>query len=581
MDAECLTRFAGICFEPASQNGLNEVFGVADFLATVAIFVVAYSLSDAKYKFRSSATSVSYRTVLFLATAFGGALLLISNIVFALHLHVPRFLNNPFYFQIAIAALFIAVISYWMYRAFVRPPVFTRSNAIPFARQVFRGIADGDQAELSACVYEVGRSARELVSEASRTESRRSLIAGGFEEYIPQGSQVASEILLLIGDRRFCKLVAKRMPWVAAEIFRAAGETQRNVRQLAQFSRNVSDEFFADPETAIHHEDDFYYSGLIGHLKPVSSAMFGNSKLIGRLAAAGGSPLHLLWLRHREWTLPSWKTYNKAVLIYFEDRLRCGVDTNVSTDLYQVFSGYRSVCNDLRVVNEMSDGDYYRSLPYGKFQEVVNFVLDGLSLLEKYNVIADRFPPKHNERFLPDDVYDHFVSISIDLFSSAGAVDTSDFRNWEIQHNTLWSKLMAEADSDVALAIFRKRLQRVIWWRVKDLSRLPDFQSARILAVCLNVLGFRMDHNVHRPVRTRAIKRLVVGWTKRNFLTIHSKYPTVAGACIGGTITFDEKNKRLVKTYSAYFDKEPAREYLDLDLPEEDTDTITSSVRRP
>ncbi|WHA40950.1 hypothetical protein [Agrobacterium larrymoorei] len=554
-----------ICFEKANKSEAGQVFGIADFLATVAIFVVAYSLSDAKYKFRNAVTRVSYRTILFYSTLVGGVALIVSNAVFALELPIPRALNNPLYFQIIIAAIFIGVIAYWMFKSFVRPPIFTKFNAVPFAQEVFRCIADGDQTELAACVNEVGRSARGLLREASRTETRRAIHAGGIEHYAPTSAKIASDILLLIGDRRFCRMVASRMPWVAVEIFRAAGELDGDVRRLAQFSRNVSDEFFADPESAIHHEDDGYYSGLIGYLKPVSSALYGNSKLIERLSDAGGSPLHLLWLRSDQWSIKSWKTYNEAVLLYLESKLKRGKGTYVATDLYQVFSGYRSLCRDLYLVNGMDDGEYYSSLAYQKFYEIVDFVREVLALLQKYNVTADPYPSMHDGHFFPDDIYDHLVDISLDLFSSAGSVDTPDFRNWVVQHNTLWSKLMAESDENYALDIYRKRLQRVLWSELSDLSRLPNFVSARILAVCLNVLGFRTDHDVHMPKRTRAFKRLILGWTKRNFLTLHSKYPSVAQSCIGGTITFDKDGGQLVKTYSSYFDKEPTREYLTLD----------------
>ncbi|WP_146258629.1 hypothetical protein [Agrobacterium rosae] len=562
-----MTKLLGICVEPASTNGNAQIFGIADFLATVAIFVVAYSLSDAKYKFRSAVSSVPYRLVLFYATVAGGIGLLLSNLWFAVELPIPRAINDPFIFQITIAALLISVLCIWMSRSFVYPPRFSKRNAIPFATEVFHGIADGDEAQLHACAYEVGRSVETLVREASRREVRRALMKGGFEHHIPETAHVASDILSLIGDRRFCRLVARRMPWVAAEIFRTAAQDAIDVRPLAQFSRNVSAEFFADVESAIHHEDDEFYSGLIGHLKPVSSAMFGNSVLIEKLSHVGGSPLQLLFMGHGEWTLTSWKTYHKAVLLYLGDRLKRDRSTYVSTAMYQIFSGYRHLGNDIRSVNDMSDAAYVQSLPYRKFNELVSFVRDAVELLNQHQVVADRFPSKHNGRFSPVDIYDHLSKIALDLFACAGAVNAPDFRSWTIHYNTLWYELLSEFNHTNAQNIFRKRLQRVIWDKVSDMSRIPDYQGAQILCVCLNVLGFRMDHKVYSPDGTMALKRLITRWARENFLTLYADYPVVAESCIGGTITFDKVENRLVKTYSAMFGTEPAREYLDLDPP--------------
>lgn len=567
MDESCLKRVLDICIVPAQTNDAAQIFGIADFLATVAIFVVAYSLSDATYKFRSAASSVPYKLVLFYATLAGGVGLLLSSFWFTLNLPIPRVLNDPFIFQISIAALLIGVLCIWMFRSFVRPPQFSHRNAIPFAREVFRGITDGDEAQLIACVHEVGRSAEAIVREASRREVRRAVIDGGLQYYIPDSAQVASEILSLIGDRRFCRVVARRMPWVAAEVFRAAAQDDADVRHLVQFSRNVSAEFFADVESAIHHEDDEFYSGLIGHLKPVSSAMFGNSRLVEKLATVGGSPLHLLFLGERDWPLKSWETYNKSVLLYLDSKLEKNAGTYVSTDMYQVFLGYKYVCNDLYLVNDMDDSTCYQSFQYRKFNEIVGFVRRAIDLLEKHSVVADRFPSRHNGRFFPQDLYDHLTKIALDLFASAGAVDTADFRNWSVQHNTLWSDLMPEFNNGKAQDVFRRRLQRVIWDQVSDMGRLPNFVGARVLSVCLNVLGFRMDHAVQKPIGTRALKRLINGWMRANFLTLHADYPMVAQACIGGTISFDKDNNRLVKTYRASLGKEPAREYLYLDPP--------------
>ncbi len=437
----CNFIWLGICFEPATSGAFDQIFGIADFLATVAIFVVAYSLSEPRYKFRAAASTFADTYLLFGATLVSGVGLLVSSVWFSLELPIPVTLNSPIIFQATIAGLLIAVLAFWMYRTFVKPPRFSRRNAIPFSRQVYLSITDGDEAKLLAAVHEIGRSAEILVREASKFDVRRNLIKGGFEDYRPETSQIAYDILRLLGDRRFCRIVAQKSPWVAAKIFRTAAEDGIDVRPLVPFARNVSDEFFLDENSAIHHEGDGYYSGLIGHLKPVTTAFFGNSDLIDRLAHHNGSPLELMWLTSKRWKIASWETYNRVALLYVRDGLTKGQGAYLNFGLSQIFSGYEHVCSDIYRVNEMTDRDYYESLEFQKFRNTVDFVREIIALLDKSKVFGARQPEMRHDRPDMDDIYNQLAKIALSLTVGAGSVDTPDFRGWTVQHNTLWVNL--------------------------------------------------------------------------------------------------------------------------------------------
>lgn len=96
------------------------------------------------------------------------------------------------------------------------------------------------------------------------------------------------------------------------------------------------------------------------------------------------------------------------------------------------------------------------------------------------------------------------------------------------------------------------------------MEEYPNFKGARVIAVCLNTMGFRLDHAVHKPKETRALKRALIGWIRKHYLTIFERYPEVARACTGGGITFDEEELTLIKTYSSLLGKEPNRDFFPL-----------------
>jgi hypothetical protein len=95
-----------------------------------------------------------------------------------------------------------------------------------------------------------------------------------------------------------------------------------------------------------------------------------------------------------------------------------------------------------------------------------------------------------------------------------------------------------------------------------------NFKGARILGLCLNVLGF--SGKLARDYRREesALGGPVVAWTKKNYLRLVEDHPNVARACLHGSIEYDAENRRLVKTYSGdQTVKEPKRVYLKLDEP--------------
>jgi hypothetical protein len=94
-----------------------------------------------------------------------------------------------------------------------------------------------------------------------------------------------------------------------------------------------------------------------------------------------------------------------------------------------------------------------------------------------------------------------------------------------------------------------------------------NYKGARILGMCLNVMGLDLSREVHRPKEYRDLKKFVLCWTRKNYLRMLNDLPEVAAACLMGTITYDPENRRIVKTYSKGLSRVAPQEFLDLDEP--------------
>lgn len=563
MQYDCLYTVMSICLQAARPTSSPTVFGVGEFLTAVAIFAAAYSMSDYRYKFRISIAWISLPVAFFLATAFVGVALITIAIWFEAEMPIPRALNNPRYFEASFALIFFLLLTTWIYVGFVKPPRFSRRNAERFAQRVFQGIADGIESELAAVVHEVGRSAPEIVREARKRVRQRNVLRGGFTSLPPKSAEIANQILSLIGDRRFCRFVARQAPWVAAEIFRSIGSERLLNLPVQQFSQNVAAELFADENSAIHHEDDGFRSGLIGHMKPVSTSLFGNSRLVDELARAAGSPLSPLWFETRSWSPRSWQTYNKAVLVYLEDRLKRHDWLHEPGALYDICNGYEYSLIDTYKINGLSEA-YGQSIEYQRLTSTVDFIDGALKLLERKGLHADRKSTLHEGHILRDDLFDLLAHVAFELIASAGRVNTPEFRSWGVHYVAVWSRVMNRGSDTLTNATFRSRLQQLIWHEIRHMEKLPNYKGAGVILVCLNTMGLRMDHAVNKPKETRALKRALLAWVRQHYLTIVAEYPNVARACTGGGITFDGDKQALVKTYRSILGRDPNREILPL-----------------
>jgi len=104
-----------------------------------------------------------------------------------------------------------------------------------------------------------------------------------------------------------------------------------------------------------------------------------------------------------------------------------------------------------------------------------------------------------------------------------------------------------------------------------EIMRMDDFanfQSARILGFCLNVLGLNLvDRHTGYQKEFYPLQAAALSWARANYGRLRRDNPKVAEACLQGSITYDADTHRLVKTYARDWGKEPDRDFLDLDTP--------------
>ena len=155
----------------------------------------------------------------------------------------------------------------------------------------------------------------------------------------------------------------------------------------------------------------------------------------------------------------------------------------------------------------------------------------------------------------------------IEIIFSAAYIDGPPDKAWSIHYSSVWGDFFERSNDNRAWKIVQFKLRRLLYDEIRDLESMPNYKAARVLGICLNVMGLTMGKRSGYGRDHAALKAAVLAWTQRNYLRLRKVNAEVADTCLIGSITFDAEQSRLVKTYAKGLRPDPDREYLPLQSP--------------
>lgn len=557
------------CFVPVGTGSAAKIFGFSEFLAAVALLAVVYTIADVRYKFRIAVTPGSLYIATFILIAIIGLQTLLTEIWIAEGWWVPKTVGlTRITWQGIFGLLFLGTFLTWMYYAFIRPPVFGRRNARRFAHELYRYILRGNNDELKVIAYELARSAVPLIKYSRRLPPR-------FGDQETSGKDVrtkakvddyAHDILLLIANRKFCRQIVAASPVTAQVFFEEMVRGEKFDVPMGQFARNIGSEAVAQRGSFLYEEAEGYTSGLLGYLKPVSRAVYGNYELVETLASNGASPLDIHFEEQWVWNARQWKAYCRATLITLKDYLEKGWGSEHSYALYRALTSIKSAYRDVYKLNNLAEA--YATDIYERLRVAAEFVKDAINTIDKQPK-----PPKPlhriREETYPKNIYDDLALLIFDMCFAASTVKAPPDTSWTIHYVCVWSTIFGRTGSDgAAWKIVRFKVRRLLYDEIARLTEMPNYKGSRILGFCLNVLGMKMGTNKqHYGTETYALAKAVHSWTRKHYLSIRQQNPDVAESVLIGSVSFDETGGRLVKTYIKGLNREAPKTYLELEPP--------------
>jgi hypothetical protein len=553
----------GLCLVSATP-ATNKLFGFAEFVQAFALLVLVYTMADVRYRFRAATAPVPIWAITFWFSALIGFGTLLTDLWFLNGFPIFTFLANQTYWQFVFGLLFIGTVLLWLWYAYLQPPSFGRRNGERFTRQLYLYVLQGAESEMPVIASELRRSAWNIVKHATLTPHRLPPGMKGPEQPQPTKlNECANSILLIIGSRKFCRHIVESAPITAIAFFQSMSEQKKYRLPIGQFAANVSSEALQNKDSILYHEDEGYYSGYLGYTRPFTNAIYGDFYLVEALTE-GNSPLDVDLQIRREFDAQQLKAYCRAVITTFTSALQKHQFYNHSYALYRAIGTIERSCSDLYRLNDApppSDADDI----HGRLNAAIEFVNDAIDVLEKNGVFHTklrRLDEQHNWR---TDYYDHLAHLAFELIGAASSVKSKEFVTWTVQHNAIWSRLFNFDDSKTRRIVLFK-LRRLLFEEIKSIEQFPHFRNAAYLGYCLNVLGLDLGpRKDHRRRDMYPFRHAVLSWARKNYLWMVKRQPKAAAAAMIGPLSFDSKNKRIVKTYDEGLNRKAPKAFLALD----------------
>jgi hypothetical protein len=543
----CAHSFFGMCLiVPELQNG--GIFGFAEFVQGFALLALIYTVSDVRYRFRMEAAPIPlYPLTLYLAT-FIGLGTLVSDVWFARQYPLPSFISARAIWQAVFGGLFLVLVLAWLLSSFVWPTRFGRFNRLSFARTLYYYLLQGAETDLPSVAVELARSAAPLIKHAQKQTTT---------------GHVAHDLLLLIGVRKFCRHIAARAPGTAIEFFNQMTDQKKYPPTIMQFAVNISTEAILNKDSILYHEDEGFYSGYFGYVRPFTNAVYGDFRLMEALG--NNTPLDVNFDVRTKFDADHLTAYTRAFLVTFKSAVNANKFYARSSVLFRAFKVVSKSCHDLYKLNNKPEPPDAEDIQR-RLGVVVSFIEDAIDVLDKHGIKKTRLRRHDINNLWRDDLYDDIADLMFDVIKNASAVKKSDLSGWFIQHNSVWSQFFRQGENKTR-AIILFKLRRLIYEEIRSIERVPHFVNAAVLGLCLNVMGLSLGNKRDFRVAEYPVRKVVLSWAKKHYLWMVKRGPKAAQAAEVGWISFDAENKRLVQSFNEGLRKKAFHVYLTLDEP--------------
>ncbi|MDT3491991.1 hypothetical protein ROV93_17870 [Stenotrophomonas maltophilia group sp. msm4] len=514
-----------------------KIFGFAEYIAALALMVLAWTTVDYRYRFRVETARYDIRRMAFAAVWIIGVLTLVTDVWRASGWPVWEWGPiTPVVWQGLLGLAFLATFMTWALVAFVRPPKFNEGNADRFQRAVLLEIKGGDKAHIALMADALVPSAPSIVRLLSLRRPS------------------AEQLLSLLSDPVVCSVLVTRSPALLAALYEELHRLPVNSRATYSLTTNVLSAAVAEGDSFLHREVRDWTRGAASSTQPVTRTVFRNLVLLDQMPGIFNAP------DASQWQLPQWRAFFRAAGMTLGHYITLA-DTGRLTHSFAV--------DNIFEVLKAAPGHVRLNLASGQIgRQEAAAVLRELILLVKE--VSDRISDTTVEmsawRGLGEyhNPIQHLARVAYHILLAASYVKAPAGEAWHFGYGIAWSGIFdpfKRKAPEKAFTEVQELVARMVWLTITELDRTPNFYGAQLLALCINI-GLiteappSRDKGQIKP--SDALLRLVTGWLRRRFAWLYNYNPTLAVAGFADGVSYNKERRLIIRERAATaFDQGP------------------------
>ncbi len=460
-------------------------FSFGEVIAATALLIALTQLLSPIKKFRLSNfwfnANVAY-VFLLLSIIF----IFVSHVVPILPLTPKPVIGYPVFWEL-LAGIFVTSSIMGLIWGINRQSRYEWENCAKYFNECFRIISKGNDSELIELSGEIRPNVKKIVNFSKQYHYWEAKEAKDEDKpyYVPDHVVISLDLLNLLSDEKFCRLMVIHNPFTVVDIFRELQKGHGGFSGANALVQEIINQALINPDSILYRENK--YSGL-GHWKGFTQIMFGNDQFnnnFNTLLQPWGywkDEIHI-------WQIEAFENIATIVVeAYFQSGRDFWQHSFALNNLFRTLDGI-SLQQTFSLKTKLED-EVYQTKEYEVLSRMEGIFKKQIELGEKYSDKLPIYPFNSQEYdslkdssfygFLAKGIYDFFERLS-SMISKGHDVRTLAIGIW------LDIFTVSEGLETPFIKEIQKRLQLLLFDKVKQ--NLNDQYYPPITALLIDILG--------------------------------------------------------------------------------------------
>ena len=503
---------------------VSNFFSFTSYLTGLAFLIMAWVNVDYKYRLRLYLSWLS-RTRLFVAVAVLGILVLISDFVIAQNYPIPCTPCVQHFWQLMLASCFLIIMLWWLCSSFIFPPRFNRRNCRKFENELVIALEYGRDDVIEGVIDFLARSIKDIVENAPVTIDKGKKLSDIQES--------ALNVLHLMDNDYFCKVVVKYHPGVVVELFREIIRQRKHHLGLNTFAGNFITQALQEENSFVYRETKML-NGALSWDKPYLSNIYSNIGLIYDIPDLLEPHYELT----ASWNHKQVRAYSEVLLVTFGAVLKEGCPNPIQFQRY--FEILQWSARRIYRVNGMGD-EYYYDENHLVYESVIRFydqLVQTIAVTDKIADIHPRYEPQNSAK----DIIDVVAASIVDLMYATSSLKTPQETSRSVREIGFCLQVLESKTESANYELLIKKVCRSLY---KTFNDNCGIKGISVLVFCLDSYGLvRIDYS---SKYIRLINRFVIFYARHHLLEMYGEAKKLKTLKLPDGITIDEERKQIRK----------------------------------